>query len=431
MTKRSKIAAFVVTTVVSLVVAGAGAAAPTSVRPVVDGSVIDSPADGAADFVFDGLGSVIVGFNAHFGPGEYRGVYEFDLRRIPACHGTLTAELHLSFTGTFMDGSDPRLTLHGGPGDGVLTLSDFTSGVSVAEFSAFDYVGPPNATFSIVDVTQVLRTSLAAGETFASFLVRPNPAASSTVGAFLYSSNEISDAFGFLPSRLETTCEPVPFAPQHFQGYEVGGEEPDFSGENVRLVDRFGDETVYLGDARMLLTPVETRRESDPVQPIQRPEEQLKCYRVTGGKRLDRTIHVSNQFTDDAALHVKEPNRLCAPASLGPDGADLTPPTSGQHYKCYRVAETPLRAEETVELVDRFGESRVIVRRAELFCTPVTKQREGGSAELPAQPEDELVCYAINELQPFQPLRQFTLDEFGLQSIQVFDQLVLCVPSRS
>ena len=45
-----------------------------------DGSVVDLGSDGTADFVHDGLGSVIVGFNAVFGPGEYRGVYEFDVR---------------------------------------------------------------------------------------------------------------------------------------------------------------------------------------------------------------------------------------------------------------------------------------------------------------------------------------------------------------
>jgi len=44
--------------------------------------------------------------------------------------------------------------------------------------------------------------------------------------------------------------------PQHFKCYEVGSEQPDFSGEDVRLTDQFGTEVVHVGDARMLLTPV-------------------------------------------------------------------------------------------------------------------------------------------------------------------------------
>ena len=216
---------------------------------------------------------------------------------------------------------------------------------------------------------------------------------------------------------------------EHYLGYEVDSERPDFSGEDVRLTDQFGEEVVHVGDARMLLTPVEKRRAGREPEPILRPEEHLKCYRITGGRRIDRTVRVSNQFSAEGTLLVKDPNRLCAPASKGLEGPPVDPPRDRQHYKCYRVEEIPRLTEEVVELVDQFGTQRAVVRRAELLCNPVTKQREGREPEPPPRPGEHLVCYGIRELAPFAARRVFTLDQFGLQSVRVFDPLVLCVPS--
>lgn len=97
----------------------------------------------------DGLNSVVVGFNAHFGPGEYRGIYEFDLRQLPACDGDLRMTLRLSLVGSAFEGIDPNLTLFAGPGDGALGAADFASGGVVTEFSAFDA-----APFNDIDVTR-------------------------------------------------------------------------------------------------------------------------------------------------------------------------------------------------------------------------------------------------------------------------------------
>jgi hypothetical protein len=138
-----------------------------------------------------------------------------------------------------------------------------------------------------------------------------------------------------------------------------------------------------------------------------------------------------NQFSSNSRLLVKEPNRLCTPASTGPDGFPLGPPGDRQNYKCYRVEESPRRLEEVVQLVDEFGVQRSVLRRAELLCTPVTTNRVGGEAKPPPRPTEDLVCYGIRELEVFEPRRVFTLDEFGLQSVRAFDPQVLCVPSNT
>jgi hypothetical protein len=230
------------------------------------------------------------------------------------------------------------------------------------------------------------------------------------------------------------TCTFVNFRPeaggQHYLGYEVHRERPIFGGEEVLLTDQFGEERVFVETARLLLNPVEKRRQGMAAEPIQRPDDHLKCYRVTGGVRQDRDVRVFNQFTPGGStLHVKEPNRLCAPATKGLDGPPPAAPADGQHYKCYRVEEDSPFPEERVELEDQFGVLRALVRRAELLCNPVTKQRDGRAPEPPPRPLDHLVCYGIAEDDLFAPRNVFTRDQFITQRVRVFDPQVLCVPS--
>lgn len=184
------------------VVTGGSTAAATTVRAVVDGSVIDSDFDGRGDFTYNDLGSVIVGFNAHFGPGEYRGVYEFDLGEVARC-GTPTALLRLNLAGTFADAGDPSLTLTASAGDGALMIEDFAAGSFVGGFPAEDPITYP---VSVVDVSTAVRSAVEAGWSHIAFVVRPNPASAAVRGAFLFSSNEIADAYGFAPTVLELEC---------------------------------------------------------------------------------------------------------------------------------------------------------------------------------------------------------------------------------
>ncbi len=168
-----------------------------------DGSVIDLGSDGTPDFVHDGLGSVIVGFNAHFGPGEYRGVYEFDVRGFQTCAEGFSVRLRLTYAGTFAEAGDPNLTLSATTGDGAVTIEDFASGTVVTGFSPWDSETYP---LNFIDVSAVVQSAVEAGSSHVAFIVRPNPVSASVQGAFLFSSNEISDAFGFTRTVLETEC---------------------------------------------------------------------------------------------------------------------------------------------------------------------------------------------------------------------------------
>jgi hypothetical protein len=182
----------------------AAASEATLLPADADGSVIDLGSDGTPDFVHDGLGSVIVGFNAHFGPGEYRGVYEFDVRGFRTCAEGFSARLRLSYAGTFAEAGDPNLTLLAATGgDGAVTIDDFASGTVVTGFSPWDSETYP---LTVIDVSAVVQSAVDAGSSHVAFIVRPNPASSSVQGAFLFSSNEISDAYGFARTVLEADC---------------------------------------------------------------------------------------------------------------------------------------------------------------------------------------------------------------------------------
>jgi hypothetical protein len=217
--------------------------------------------------------------------------------------------------------------------------------------------------------------------------------------------------------------------PQHFTGYETNTGTPRFPSETLTLVDQFGTETVRRAEPRLLLTPTSKQRPGGPPEPIQRPDEHLKCYSLTGTIRQERTVRVSNQF-GASELFVKEANRLCAPALKStdpiPPGAE---PEDTQHYKCYRVDETPRFSEDGVLLEDQFRAQVVDVRSAELLCNPVEKRRTGHPPVPPPRPDEHLVCYDLTERTPFTALNVFTRDQFGDQSLRVIDPDLLCVPS--
>jgi hypothetical protein len=218
--------------------------------------------------------------------------------------------------------------------------------------------------------------------------------------------------------------------PQHFTGYATNTGSPRIPSETLTLIDQFGTETVRRAEPRLLMTPTSKQRPGRDVEPIERPDEHLKCYSLTGTIRQNRTVHVSNQFGENVELFVKEANRLCAPAlkSEEPIPPDAEPEDT-QHYKCYRVEERPRFSEDGVILEDQFREQVVDVRSAELLCNPVEKRRTGEEPVPPPRPDEHLVCYDFTERVPFPARNVFTRDQFGDQSLRALDPDLLCVPS--
>jgi hypothetical protein len=236
--------------------------------------------------------------------------------------------------------------------------------------------------------------------------------------------------YGYCPDGSSSVyyCPP-PRIPQHFKGYELSREEPVFPFENVVLEDQFVRETVQRGRPRLLLTPVEKRRVQRPAEPIQRPDEHLKCWQLFGGVAVDEVVRVSNQFVASKQLLVKGSEWLCAPALKSLQSPPTGQPADSQHYKCYRVREEPPFGEANVFLRDQFLTETVEVRGAELFCTPVKKERASGERVVPPRPNEHLVCYAIRASGSLPVRFVFTRDQFGSQRLRLQNQQLLCVPT--
>jgi hypothetical protein len=230
-------------------------------------------------------------------------------------------------------------------------------------------------------------------------------------------------------NRIFDDVEP-PRVAQHFRAYRAMGLRG--TQEPLTLVDQFGPEQVRLGSVRLLMTPVEKRR-GERVEPIQRPDEHLKCYRIRGAPYslpANRTVTISNQFRDATVVRVGEPRHLCTPASKAREGSPGEPPADLNHYKCYRVSRTPSVAER-IGLSDQFASGGVLVRRLIRLCNPVEKRREGREPEPPPRPSEHLACYRVREPLDFEPLFVRIGDQFRLdERVQVTRPSTLCVPSR-
>jgi hypothetical protein len=256
---------------------------------------------------------------------------------------------------------------------------------------------------------------------------------SPTVNRTAFIRNQFGDATAFfqrpmlcVPSLKDDGSTP-PRVAQHFKGFQaVGGPA---SREQVTLVDQFGTQQVRLGAVRQLFTPVEKRRAGRDPEPIQRGEEHLKCYRISG-PAAERTVQVTNQFTASTELIVGQPTDLCAPASKVLAGEPGPPPTDLNHYKCYVVSGGASVA-ENVELIDQFGTEQVRVQRPSRLCNPVEKRRAGRDPEPPPHPSEHLVCYQMREHgEPFAPRTVFTRDQFGSEALRIDEPSRLCVPSE-
>lgn len=95
----------------------------------------------------------------------------------------------------------------------------------------------------------------------------------------------------------------------------------------------------------------------------------------------------------------------------------------GNHFKCYSVEGENLN--QTVNLVDQFGNVTTSVRVPKLLCNPADKNGEG----IP-NPLAHLVCYTIKDLtHPPQTPDVLVNNQFGEAQLDVIKSQLLCVPS--
>jgi hypothetical protein len=91
------------------------------------------------------------------------------------------------------------------------------------------------------------------------------------------------------------------------------------------------------------------------------------------------------------------------------------------HLKCYKVKKLSTPFPPTVNLVDSISGVNAEVKKAFLFCNPVSKN---GSA---INDPDPMVCYKIKADK--QEVQQDVTNQFGNTSLVAKKAFLLCVPS--
>lgn len=95
------------------------------------------------------------------------------------------------------------------------------------------------------------------------------------------------------------------------------------------------------------------------------------------------------------------------------------------HFKCYKAGGK--KVEKTVRLEDQFGiEPRVKVKEPELFCNPVSKNEERIK-----NPAGHLTCYEIEDGDDDEERRLRVKDQFGERTLKVGEPKLLCVQSET
>jgi hypothetical protein len=211
----------------------------------------------------------------------------------------------------------------------------------------------------------------------------------------------------------------------HFKCYGAREKKSKKQHPVVVLRDQFGTSRASVKKAVALCNPVDKNDEG-----VSDPRAHLTCYAIREdrkGKSRSSSgrgrIEIENQFGKDK-LRIRGAESLCVPSSKSLQRADPGPPPAQlDHFKCYGVKGDRRGVREFVSLVDQFGKARVKVGRAELFCTPVSK-----NDERILRPDRHLVCYGI---QPRDRVGKTVVvrNQFGATFLRVQKAESLCVPS--
>jgi hypothetical protein len=228
-----------------------------------------------------------------------------------------------------------------------------------------------------------------------------------------------------VPSEKRIVPPPPPKL-SHFKCYTVKAKGP-FA--KVFLTDQFGATDAVVRKPELLCNPAD-KEFAGVVTPRQNPEAHLKCYdiRDTTKPIKDRRVEVKNQFGSQI-LAVDGAERLCVPSSKSLTGTPGPPPTTLNHFKCYRVKEVTSLGPKLVALTDQFDKESVVVRAAEQLCNPVQKEHAGAVFPiLPTTGPAHLTCYDIRSTKL--KLRNVLVrNQFGLEEVRVERTELLCVPS--
>jgi len=134
-------------------------------------------------------------------------------------------------------------------------------------------------------------------------------------------------------------------------------------------------------------------------------------------------IHQTNDNKNDFACGNPADPTTNAPASASMSATAPCPAAGLDHFKCYKIKKDTLVNPEAAATVDQFSNETVSIKKAFLWCNPVSKD---GGAIIDAT--DHLLCYKIKgaKLDPAPHIA--STNQYGLQTLFAKKPFLLCVP---
>lgn len=199
---------------------------------------------------------------------------------------------------------------------------------------------------------------------------------------------------------------------------------------HVVTSDRFGEWRFTVKKPTELCAPANVEGH-DPTAPSH--AEHLEGYqikRVPGTGKFSKTLNqtVVDQF-GTLTIDLLKPERLLVPSakSLTAIPAPLSAPVT-DHFTCYKTRTSPSTPKFVPRLasviVDQFGPLSVNLIKPRKICVATNKENEEPGAELHGE---HLLCYQVKLQSTFTPVRAYTANQFGTESLDVKKPIDLCI----
>ncbi|MEO6027798.1 MAG: hypothetical protein ABIR79_13110 [Candidatus Binatia bacterium] len=222
----------------------------------------------------------------------------------------------------------------------------------------------------------------------------------------------------------------------HFQCYQsktASGTAKFIPLPFVVTADQFGEWRFEVRKPAELCAPANVEG-SDAGAPGH--AEHLESYqikRVPGTGKFPKTL---NQTVVDAfgniTVDLLKPERLLVPTAKNLS----TPPTAlgspvTDHFTCYKARTSPGTPKFIPHLAsvvsDQFGALSVNIVKLKKVCVATNKSNEEPGAETH---NEHLVCYQAKLVSGFTPLRAYTANGFGNETLDVKKPIEVCVPAQ-
>jgi hypothetical protein len=227
---------------------------------------------------------------------------------------------------------------------------------------------------------------------------------------------------------LTPDFQPVRFNREnHFRCYIVSEQTPQ-PATTVTLTDQFLEDVTLTVDEPLQFCAPTAKTVGEETFEIQEEEEHLTMYVAPQELTPHLTVSTEDQFGEHT-LEVVSARVLLVPTEKIVNEVSLGVPDELNHYWCYEVSRGP-RVGLRATLEDQFsGPDLVRVTTPRLFCNPVEKTVAGVTTPIEEE-EVHLICYEIKgpqktEATEFGAKNQFEEDEFTVTAWEL-----LCVPAE-